>query len=307
LIAEVGSGGTNSAGQSQYIYLPTGNGPMPVAAIVNGATYAIHSDHLNTPRKLTNEDGQAVWQWGYSAFGEDKPTTAKNRFANTETTPNPGTTSISEVKFNLRYPGQYSDDESGLFYNYFRSYDARTGRYSQPDPIGLGGGWNRRTYGLNNPLRYTDPDGLLVEVGPVAVGGGVLAIGCSLSKGCRKAMNDVAQSCGRAVDWLKDRMFSDGGVSPDPESGRDPDRGDLTKAGRAQQKHGDRQGSAFDPARGTPADKNEQGQKTLDGIVNSPSRVDKPNRHGGTDVHESPGGRGARFGPDGKFTGFLEP
>ncbi|SDZ72436.1 YD repeat-containing protein, partial [Variovorax sp. YR266] len=31
LIAEVGSGGTNSAGQSQYIYLPTGNGPMPVA------------------------------------------------------------------------------------------------------------------------------------------------------------------------------------------------------------------------------------------------------------------------------------
>jgi len=102
-------------------------------------------------------------------------------------------------------------------------------------------------------------------------------------------------------------MFSDGGVAPDPESGRDLDRGDLTKAGRAQQKHGDRQGSAFDPARGTPADKNEQGQKTLEGIVNSPSRVDRPNRHGGTDVHESPGGRGARFGPDGKFTGFLEP
>jgi RHS repeat-associated protein len=161
LIADVGSGGTNSAGQSQYLYLPTANGPMPIAAIVNGNTYAVHSDHLNTPRKLTNADGQAVWQWSYSAFGEDKPTTAKNRFANLETTPNPGTTNISEVKFNLRYPGQYADEESGLFYNYFRSYDARMGRYSQPDLIGLDGGWNRFGYVDANPLTHVDPKGLM--------------------------------------------------------------------------------------------------------------------------------------------------
>ncbi|WP_440534412.1 RHS repeat-associated core domain-containing protein [Variovorax sp. YR566] len=160
LIAEVGSGGTNSAGQSQYIYLPTGNGPMPVAAVIDGTIYAIHSDHLNTPRKLSNADGQAVWQWGYSAFGEDKPTTAKNRFANLDTTPNLGTTSISEVKFNLRYPGQYADEESGLFYNYFRSYRAIDGRYTQGDPIALDGGWNRFGYVDANPLRGTDPFGL---------------------------------------------------------------------------------------------------------------------------------------------------
>ncbi|MDH6169445.1 RHS repeat-associated protein [Variovorax boronicumulans] len=164
LIAEVGSGGTNSAGQAQYIYLPTANGPMPVAAVIDGATYAAHSDHLNTPRKLTNADGQAVWQWSYSAFGEDKPTVAKNRFANLETMPNPGTTGISEVKFNLRYPGQYADGESGLFYNYFRSYDAKTGRYSQPDPIRLDGGWNRFGYVSSNPLRFTDPLGLTTTV-----------------------------------------------------------------------------------------------------------------------------------------------
>jgi RHS repeat-associated protein len=160
LIAEVGSGGTNSSGEAQYIYLPTANGPVPIVAVVNGATYAVHSDHLNTPRKLTDASGQAVWQWGYSAFGEDKPTQAKNRFANLEVTPNPGTTSISEVKFNLRYPGQYADEESGLFYNYFRSYDARTGRYSQPDPIGLDGGWNRFGYVDANPLGFVDPFGL---------------------------------------------------------------------------------------------------------------------------------------------------
>ncbi|WP_431113398.1 RHS repeat-associated core domain-containing protein [Variovorax paradoxus] len=160
LISEAGSGGANSAGQASYIYLPTANGPMPVAAVINGATYAVHSDHLNTPRRLSNADGQPVWQWSYSAFGEDKPTIAKHRFANLDTTPNPGTTSVSEVKFNLRYPGQYADEESGLFYNYFRSYDAKTGRYSQPDPIGLRGGWNRFGYVSGNALRFSDPFGL---------------------------------------------------------------------------------------------------------------------------------------------------
>ncbi|WP_307592892.1 RHS repeat-associated core domain-containing protein [Variovorax paradoxus] len=160
LIAEAGSGGANSAGQASYIYLPTANGPMPIAAVINGATYAVHSDHLNTPRKLSNADGQAVWQWGYSAFGEDKPTVAKNRFANLDITPNPGTTSVSEVKFSLRYPGQYADEESGLFYNYFRSYSPTTGRYSQPDPIGLDGGWNRLGYVDANPMTVTDPLGL---------------------------------------------------------------------------------------------------------------------------------------------------
>ncbi|WP_143080721.1 RHS domain-containing protein [Variovorax sp. YR750] len=63
---------------------------MPIAAVIDGDTYAIHSDHLNTPRKLTNANGQAVWQWGYSAFGEDQPTIARNRFANHEVTPSPG-------------------------------------------------------------------------------------------------------------------------------------------------------------------------------------------------------------------------
>ncbi|MCR6476583.1 hypothetical protein NU688_10480, partial [Variovorax sp. ZS18.2.2] len=160
LIAEVGSGGTNSAGQAQYIYLPTANGPMPIAAVIDGATYAVHSDHLNTPRRLTNADGQAVWQWSYSAFGEDKPTVAKNRFANLEVTPNPGTTNISEVKFNLRYPGQYADAESGLFYNGFRTYSPTIGRYTQGDPIGLDGGWNRFSYVDANPMSFVDPEGL---------------------------------------------------------------------------------------------------------------------------------------------------
>ena len=47
-----------------------------------------------------------------------------------------------------RYPGQYFDQESGLHYNYFRDYDPKTGRYIEPDPIGLKGGTNLFEYAL---------------------------------------------------------------------------------------------------------------------------------------------------------------
>jgi uncharacterized protein RhaS with RHS repeats len=62
LLGEYGSGGSASSGTSQYLYLPTASGPMPIAAVIKGQTYAIHSDHLNTPRKLTQADGQAAWR-----------------------------------------------------------------------------------------------------------------------------------------------------------------------------------------------------------------------------------------------------
>ncbi|KRD13496.1 hypothetical protein ASE39_19100 [Acidovorax sp. Root267] len=161
LLGEYGSGGSNSSGTAQYIYLPTASGPMPIAAVIKGTAYAVHSDHLNTPRKLTQADGQTAWQWAYSAFGDEQPTIGAKRFTNETTTPTTGATSIPEVTFNLRYPGQYFDKETKLHYNYHRSYAPGTGRYTQGDPIGLDGGWNGYLYASANPLSFVDPDGLL--------------------------------------------------------------------------------------------------------------------------------------------------
>jgi RHS repeat-associated protein len=60
----------------------------------------------------------------------------------------------------LRFPGQYTDSETGLFYNYFRTYQSNQGRYTQNDPIGLDGGMNRFGYVEGNPLSMIDPEGL---------------------------------------------------------------------------------------------------------------------------------------------------
>lgn len=165
LLGEYGMGGAASAGQSQFLYLPTAQGPIPMAAEIDSRLYAIHTDHLGTPRRLTQADGQPAWQWAYTPYGDEAPTLGAQRFTNETTNPTTGATNIPPVRFNLRYPGQYFDEESGLHYNWHRSYDPKMGRYTQGDPIGLEGGWNRFAYVGGNPLGLIDPDGLNPKFG----------------------------------------------------------------------------------------------------------------------------------------------
>lgn len=54
----------------------------------------------------------------------------------------------------MRFPGQRYDAASGLNYNYFRDYEAATGRYVESDPIGLGGS----TYGYVGGAPLVDLD-----------------------------------------------------------------------------------------------------------------------------------------------------
>jgi RHS repeat-associated protein len=119
-----------------------------------GATpkiYTIDTDHLDTPRVIKNNAGTIVWRWDHAEpFGANPPNQ------------NPG--GLGTFTYNLRFPGQYYDQETGLHYNMERFYDPQTGRYFQSDPIGLNGGINTYAYVANNPLRWVDPKGLYTEI-----------------------------------------------------------------------------------------------------------------------------------------------
>jgi len=120
-----------------------------------GLSY-VHTDRLGTPQVLTDANQAITWQADYQPFGKVAITTA-------------------QVQNNVRFPGQYFDEETGLHYNYFRDYDPTIGRYIQSDPIGLDGGMNTYTYALNQPTRYTDAQGLFV---PLVIPGICAAGGC---------------------------------------------------------------------------------------------------------------------------------
>ncbi|WGW02084.1 RHS repeat-associated core domain-containing protein (plasmid) [Vibrio sp. YMD68] len=134
LLAEVDAG----TGQTlrEYVWL---DGQL-VAYLVDGTVYHVHNDHLGTPQALTDETGATVWKASYSPFGKATVTT-------------------EQIKFNLRFPGQYYDAETGLHYNWHRYYDPALGRYLQSDRLGLFDGVDTYGYVRANPLRLIDPTG----------------------------------------------------------------------------------------------------------------------------------------------------
>jgi len=125
---------------------------LPVAAVdsagaVTKTNYVV-ADGLGTPRMVRDDSGVAQWQWPYqgNAFGEGQPV------------------STTGYTFNLRFPGQYYDVETGMRDNVSRTYDPTIGRYVQSDPIGLDGGVNTYSYVRGAPLIGLDSLGLQVSL-----------------------------------------------------------------------------------------------------------------------------------------------
>jgi RHS repeat-associated protein len=139
---------SNASGSIQREYVWIGTTPI---AILDGGTQVnvVHSDLLGTPRAVTDASGKMIWRWS--------PITEPFGLNGVEEDPDGNGQSYV---LNLRFPGQYYDQETGLFYNAFRYYDPQVGSYAQSDPIGLKGGINTYSYLGGNPLSYVDPLGL---------------------------------------------------------------------------------------------------------------------------------------------------
>jgi RHS repeat-associated protein len=128
-------------------------GNVPVATLRPKAgggvdVFYVHTDHLNTPRRVSRPVGNTiVWRWDSDPFGEAPANSDPDGDA-------------AQFVYHLRFPGQYADQETGLHYNYFRDYDPAIGRYVESDPIGLKAGVNTYRYAGANPVSFVDPLGL---------------------------------------------------------------------------------------------------------------------------------------------------
>ncbi|EMU9122090.1 RHS repeat-associated core domain-containing protein [Providencia stuartii] len=127
----------------------------PLAVIVKqpaGYRYYWHHCDINSaPLDVTNEQGNTVWSGKYERFGFVR-SSPLSFYSDPER-------KMESFEQNLRYAGQYFDNETGLHFNTFRFYDPQIGRFIMPDPIGLLGGMNLYQY-APNPLVWIDPWGL---------------------------------------------------------------------------------------------------------------------------------------------------
>lgn len=119
------------------------DGHTPNSFTQSGQTYYIVTDHLGSPRAITDTNGTVLRKISYDSFG------------NIITDSNPAL----DIPFG--FAGGLQDSDTGLIRFGYRDYDPETGRWTARDPIGFNGG-DENLYGYisNNPINFIDSTGL---------------------------------------------------------------------------------------------------------------------------------------------------
>ncbi|MBI5500796.1 MAG: RHS repeat protein [Deltaproteobacteria bacterium] len=132
---------------ANVVYL---DGHLVLAGWRTGSVGWYVSDHLPTPRKITDEAGDLSWDGRIAAFGETDE-------------------AVSSAPQPVRFPGQYEAGNGLPWINARRWYVAGLGRYVQPELVQQqprpGVPLPSYGYALSNPLRYTDPAGTCPDYG----------------------------------------------------------------------------------------------------------------------------------------------
>jgi RHS repeat-associated protein len=128
--------------RTEFVYV---SGELAPDYMIQGTkTYYLLHDHLGSVRQAidvaTGAEAQAI---DYDVDG--------NIIRNT----NPGFQPFG-------YAGGMTDLDGRTVHFGARDYDPRTGRWLQPDPVGMAGGQNRYQYAAGDPVNHIDPDGTIV-------------------------------------------------------------------------------------------------------------------------------------------------
>jgi RHS repeat-associated protein len=119
-----------------WIFEPEGF--APIAKLSGNEQHSIITDHLGTPTAMLDAAGKTLWSADISIYGE-----LRNIVGDRQACP-------------FRWPGQYEDAETGLYYNRFRYYDPEAGEYVSQDPLGVTGGLAPHGY-VRDPSTWVDP------------------------------------------------------------------------------------------------------------------------------------------------------
>jgi RHS repeat-associated protein len=115
-------------------------------------------DHLGSPRIITDNVGKVIARKDFSAFGDETSSAQRTELLGYKP---------EEVRQD--YTGYQKDDESGLEFAQARYYNNKHGRFTSVDPLTASANvkdpqtFNRYSYAMNSPYKFTDPLGLVAE------------------------------------------------------------------------------------------------------------------------------------------------
>jgi RHS repeat-associated protein len=124
----------------------------------NPTTSYTATDQLDSPRVITDTNGNVTSRRDFMPFGEELAPDGQNRTTNQKY--NTGD------NIRQKFTGYQKDTETQLDFAEARMYENRHGRFTAVDPLLASGKsanpqtFNRYVYCLNNPLVFTDPSGL---------------------------------------------------------------------------------------------------------------------------------------------------
>ncbi|MEX0718927.1 MAG: RHS repeat-associated core domain-containing protein [Planctomycetaceae bacterium] len=114
-------------------------------------TNYFHYDGQGNTRALTDQNQEITDVYRYDAFGDER---TKGRA--------PMNTTVNPFRFGGAH-GYYTDVETGRVNVRARTYEPANARWTSKYPIGAATSANLYLYGMNNPLSFVDPSGLVAQ------------------------------------------------------------------------------------------------------------------------------------------------